>query len=82
MEIGPISGIRPALAMKPPEDDSPLSAIFDIEGSSEASDDTFTRSDRNAAGGQDDASVCAEEAAETIGETSIDDTGSTINLLA
>ena len=54
MEISPIPGIRALPAVKAPPADPRLSAVFDIENSSGAGDDTYSGSGRKAAGGQDD----------------------------
>ena len=54
MEISPIPGIRALPAVKAPPVDPRLSAVFDIENSSGAGDDTYSGSGRKAAGGQDD----------------------------
>ncbi len=82
MEIGPISGIRPLAALKPPKDDPRLSAIFDIEGSSEPRDDAFTQNGRNGAAGQDDESLAMEETSESTEPADHDSAQSTVNLFA
>lgn len=53
MEIGPIPGIRPLPATKSPTSGPRLPAVFDVEHSSEPSEDTYSGS-HSAAGGQDD----------------------------
>jgi hypothetical protein len=57
MEIAPIPGIRAVPAVKAPPANPRLSAIFDIEHSSEPGDDSYSGSGRKASGGQDDEDV-------------------------
>ncbi len=81
MEISPIPGIRALPAVKAPPANSRLFAVFDIENSSGAGDDTYSGSGRKAAGGQDDES---EEGLleEESGSKFIDDgNGGSINIL-
>lgn len=54
MEISPIAGVRVLPLMKIQRPESEVSAIFDIENSSKAGDDTYSGSGRKAAGGQDE----------------------------
>ncbi len=65
MEISPIAGIRAMPVVKVRPVDSDLSAIVDIENSSNAGDDTYSGSGKKAAGGQDDES---EELGEEVAE--------------
>ena len=54
MEIGPVAGIRALPVMKVPPADRGISAVFDIENSPRAGDETWTRSPNQSAGGQDE----------------------------
>jgi hypothetical protein len=54
MEISPISGIRALPMIKATPANSELTPLFDIENSPRAGDETFTSSNQNSSGGQDD----------------------------
>ena len=82
MEISPVREIRPLAAVEPQRDDPRLSAIFDIEGSSEPHDDAFTQSGRNGATGQDDEPLAMEETPESTEPADPDTAHSTVNLFA
>ena len=64
MQIGPISEIRMVPAVKAPPADPQLSALFDIEGTSQADEDNYSRGARKAAGAEE------EEADEAAGQES------------
>ncbi len=53
MEIGPIPGIRAVQAVKSRPVDPELSPLFDVESSARAGDDTYTGSNRKAAGAEE-----------------------------
>ena len=80
MEIGPIPGIRALPAVKAPPADPRLSAVFDIENSSGAGDDTYSGSGRKGAGGQDDEDESSLEA-DSVSEFSDDGADGSINIL-
>lgn len=54
MEISPIPAIRAVTAVKPRPVDAELSALFDIESSARAGDDTYTGNGKKAAGAEED----------------------------
>jgi hypothetical protein len=81
MEIAPISGIRAVPAVKAPPADARLSAVFDIENSSGAGDDTYSGSGRKAAGGQDDEDEDSLLDTEPGSELSGGEGGGSINIL-
>jgi hypothetical protein len=64
MEISPIPGIRALPMVKPRPLDAELSAVFDIEHSAGASDDTYSGTGKRTAGGQDDNDDSEGDAAE------------------
>jgi hypothetical protein len=81
MEISPIPGIRALPAVKAPPADPRLSAVFDIENSSGAGDDTYSGSGRKAAGGQDDEAEESLLDAESGSVFSGGEGGGSINIL-
>jgi hypothetical protein len=81
MEISPIPGIRALPAVKAPPVDPRLSAVFDIENSSGAGDDTYSGSGRKAAGGQDDEAEESLLDAESGSVFSGGEGGGSINIL-
>ena len=82
MEISPVREIRPLAAVDPHRDDPQLSAIFDIEGSSEPHDDAFTQSGRTGASGQDDEQLAMEESPKSTEPADPESAQSTVNLFA
>ena len=64
MEISPITGIRAMPVMKVPPADPGLSAVFDIENSSEPRDDSYSAGGEKAAGGEDDDTENLEDGVE------------------
>lgn len=82
MEIGPIPGIRALPAVKTPPADPRLSAVFDIQNSSSAGDDTFSGSNKKTASGQDDEADELDEQTESATETRLDNPNSTIHFVA
>jgi len=54
MEISPVNGICALPVMKVPPADRGISAVFDIENSSRAGDETWSRSPNQSTGGQDE----------------------------
>ena len=54
MQIGPIPEFRILPAMKAPPVDPQLTVLFDIEGTAQAGDDTYSRGARKAAGAEED----------------------------
>ena len=64
MEISPIPGIRALPVMKTPPVDPRLSGVFDIGDSPGPGDDSYSRSGKKAAGGQDDEADEPEETKE------------------
>lgn len=69
MEIGPIPAMRAIAAVKPRPIDPELSALFDIEPSARAGDDTYTGTGKKAAGAEEN----DEEDAEELEEISADE---------
>jgi hypothetical protein len=61
MEISPIPGIRALPTVKTQPDDPRLSANFQIEPSRAPADDSYSSSNQNAAGGQDDEELTAAD---------------------
>lgn len=61
MEIGPIAGIRAVPAVKSRPLDSELSALFEIESSARAGDDTYTGNGKKAAGAEENDEEDAED---------------------
>jgi hypothetical protein len=64
MEISPIPGIRALPVMKTPPVDPQLSGVFHIADSPGPGDDSYSRSGKKAAGGQDDEADEPEETKE------------------
>lgn len=54
MQIGPIPESRVLPAMKAPPVDPQLTALFAIEGTAQAGDDTYSRGAKKAAGAEED----------------------------
>ncbi len=76
MQIGPIREFRILPAMKAPPVDPQLTALFDIEGTGQAGDDSYSRGARKAAGAEEDekdegAGEGLESDAEPAGDGSI-----------
>lgn len=82
MEIGPIVGVRALPEVKVRREEQHIHAIFDIENSTGAQDETTAQSGRDQAGGQDDELPESDEQAESRRESTDDDSGSTVNLFA
>ncbi len=64
MEIGPITGIRAFPVMKIPSGEPQLSAIFDIENSASAGDDSYSGGGKKSSGGQNDENEDLDEVSE------------------
>lgn len=67
MEIGPIAGIRVLPALKTPPPEAALTALFDIEATAKAGDDTYSGSGKKAAGAEEDEEL--EEEFEEVDES-------------